>query len=169
MIIKKIFNCFGQLYLVRRILWRRPSFGIYFHVFHRSDEDRSLHCHPWPWGSFILFPGYWEWLPESWIQDPKDPSRQLAVGQKRHLRLPFTFSGKRPATCTHRVELFKIFGKEIPALTFFFVGRRAREWGYHQKDGWIQHNDWWNGNNCDDNFPLTHEAHGGKSTAMKET
>ncbi len=56
----------GTLYLTRYAItgwlpgdppWRIPS--IYLHEFHRPDEDRHLHTHPWTWSaSLILRGGY---------------------------------------------------------------------------------------------------------------
>lgn len=41
--------------------WRNRLPGVFLHYFHRGDNDRELHNHPWEWGfSFILTGGYHE-------------------------------------------------------------------------------------------------------------
>jgi len=55
-----IVNCARDAYLTRWYLLRRESFAIFLHRFHRSDEDRALHDHPWSFITFILWRGYLE-------------------------------------------------------------------------------------------------------------
>lgn len=53
----------GSLYLSRfRVCdFGRDRFRVFLHKFHRGDEDRELHNHPWAWAySLILTDGYIE-------------------------------------------------------------------------------------------------------------
>ena len=52
--------------------------NLYLHVFHRSDEDRELHDHPWGFVSLILWGGYYEWL-WSDVSDELPPNAQKKV------------------------------------------------------------------------------------------
>lgn len=47
-------------YIIRRILFRTPRFGIFLHKMLRSDHERALHDHPWAFTSIVLRTGYWE-------------------------------------------------------------------------------------------------------------
>lgn len=47
--------------LIRWVLFRVPAFGVYLHNMRRSDYDRALHDHPWPFVSLVLRGGYWEY------------------------------------------------------------------------------------------------------------
>lgn len=125
--VKKIFNCFGQLYLTRIILVRFPSGAkLMLNYFHRSDEDRHLHDHPWDFTSFILWRGY------------------IEVLERDSFSIQPLQTIKRPAQWKHRVVLKD--GK--PALTLVFTGPNKREWGYHTPEGWISHTAWWRKENC---------------------
>jgi hypothetical protein len=132
--VKRIRNCFGQLYMTRIILWRfRSGAKVMINVFHRSDEDRDLHDHPWHFRTFILWNGYFE----------------HHVGGVRSALPLMTLV--RPAQWRHRVELRKHSddGSERMAVTLVFTGPKVREWGYHTKDGWISHEDWWQKMGCE--------------------
>lgn len=48
-------------YLTRYELFRVGSIKVRLHQFHRGDEDRALHSHPWKWAiSWMLVGGYYE-------------------------------------------------------------------------------------------------------------
>lgn len=51
----------GEAYLIRYFLWK-PKKGDKYYLHHivRSDHDRSEHCHPFNFTSFILWGGYYE-------------------------------------------------------------------------------------------------------------
>jgi hypothetical protein len=112
--IRKIEGCYGDLYMTRIILFRTQWFKLMVNIFHRSDDDRALHDHPWHFWSFILWRGYIE---------------HTAEGAKR-IR-PFQLIHRNP-WWTHRVELVK-----SPAVTLVVTGRKVREWGFHTKKGWM--------------------------------
>jgi hypothetical protein len=107
--------------------WRFLKRGnAFLHNFNRSDDDRSLHDHPWKWNISILIKGrYWEHLP----------------GGKKVLRKPGRIVF-RNGTAAHRVELLKDeHGREIPVWTIFLTGPKCREWGFHCKKGWVHWKD----------------------------
>lgn len=33
---------------------------VYLHYFHRGDQERALHDHPWAFTSLVIWPGYYE-------------------------------------------------------------------------------------------------------------
>jgi hypothetical protein len=40
-------------------VWPHGGWGLYLHKFHRGDDDKALHSHPWAWAlSLILVGGY---------------------------------------------------------------------------------------------------------------
>ena len=113
--------------LIRWILFRIPAFGIYIHKFCRSDYDRSLHDHPWPFIAVILKGGYIE------VHD------QTRDGQQEHVwRGPGSVL-LRPAEWRHRV----ILPKDTPSWSLIIVGRRIKWWGFFLPDGWC----WWRKHN----------------------
>lgn len=145
-----IVNCFGDKYLTRWYLIRKKPFGLFLHLFHRSDEDRAHHDHPWNFISLIIWRGYWEHHTES--------CPMLKTGSHSYRCFKCQGTGKvttkkrkwpgmilyRPAEWAHRVELLD--GK--PALTLILRFRNRREWGYHMPKGWMSHVLWWK-NNCE--------------------
>lgn len=100
-----------DLYLVRWVLWGRAAAGdgrrVFVHRFLRSDYD-TLHDHPWPFWSLILWGGYWE----------NTRGGRKWYGPGRLLR--------RPAEWRHRVELPP--GKGCWSL--LWVGAKVRSWGF---------------------------------------
>jgi hypothetical protein len=107
--------------LIRYIIFRIPQFGIYIHKLCRDDNDRALHDHPWPFTSFIMKGGYFEYTPATaWYPE----------GEKKYYGR-FSFL-RRPAKWIHRFELV-----ERPTWTLVFVGRRCRKWGF-----WVDGTKW---------------------------
>jgi hypothetical protein len=123
---RTIVNCDRDPLLTRWYLIRTAPIAVFLHLFHRSDEDRALHDHPWNFITVILWNGYLEHTP---------------AGIKR--RWPFTIH-YRPATWQHRVEL--INGRK--PLTLFIRFREHRVWGFWEKTGFIAWNKWWQ-QNCE--------------------
>lgn len=109
--------------LVRFILFRVPAIGVYLHHLCRSDYDRALHDHPWPFISVLLKGGYTE------IHDQTIDGGKVSV---RHGRGDVLV---RPAEWRHRFVLEE--GKK--AWTLVIVGRRCRRWGFFLPSGWC----WW--------------------------
>ncbi len=125
--------------LIRWILVRVPLFGIYLHKLCRSDYDRALHDHPWPFVSIVLWGGYWE------VHDQSTQDRPVwlwrGAGSVAY----------RPADWRHRIVL------NCPAWTLILVGRRCRPWGFWLPEGWC----WWRHHNagkniCEDHIVNTH-------------
>ena len=109
----------GLDYLTRHYIYKSPNKKIFLHRFHRSDGDRDLHDHPWPFTTFILNSGYMEHLPEG----VRKIGRWSLVSHKPEDQ--------------HSVELLKDKdGKEIEAWTLVVVGKKTREWGFQTPTGW---------------------------------
>jgi len=110
-------------YMLRwHLVDRNPDANAYVHQFHRSDDDRALHDHPWESCSIILEGQYIE--------------HSIAAGgiNCRVLREAGDVVF-RSATDAHRIEL--IDGEPSP-LTMFLTGSWAREWGFHCPErGWV--------------------------------
>ena len=116
--------------LIRRILFRLPRLGFYLHKLCRSDYDRALHDHPWPFISIILHGSYIE------VHD------QTIDGNPVH---EWHGAGSiliRPAEWRHR---FILNPDDGPTWTLVIVGRRQRKWGFFLPDGWC----WWRKHNSD--------------------
>lgn len=92
----------------------RASPYLALHFFHRGDEDRELHNHPWPGVSLILTGGYRE---EYLDAQGNVASRVLRPGNLNVIGL-HTF---------HRVEL--IPGAD-PTWTLFLAGPKRQSWGF---------------------------------------
>lgn len=104
----------GPLYLERWVL-DFFLFSIRLHCFHRSDDDRALHDHPFGFVTFVLKNGYYD-----------------VTGDGRHKEFmpPGTFKF-RPYTHTHTVELLgDVEGEERPAWTLVFTGPVRHRWGF---------------------------------------
>lgn len=121
-----IYNCEGNVYLVRRFIFKTKRVTCMLHKFCRSDEDRALHDHPWSFVTIILWRGYLEHTP---------------TGVKRKYPGMILF---RRAEWRHRVELLD----NKPSWTLVFHFRRRREWGYWLSTGWQHWQTWWN-ENCE--------------------
>ena len=107
--------------MTRWIIFRFESFGMYIHKFHRSDHDRSLHDHPWPYVTIILKGGY----SEVYFVRDREVVRRNYPGQ-------ILF---RPATWRHRVVL----EKDKTSWSLVLVGPRCRRWGFWPNNTWC----WW--------------------------
>lgn len=108
-------------------LWHIESSRLenaYIHRFIRSDEDRALHDHPWPWVTVLLDGSYWEHLPA----DPNDP----AGPTKREKRSPGDIVVRRDAARPHRIEI----DEGRPVTTLFLTAEKTREWGFWCSQGW---------------------------------
>lgn len=107
-------------YLLRWwVIPRNPLFNIYLHEFHRSDDDRALHDHPWVNCSILLGGEYAE-------------HRILAGGiHVRTQRKAGAVVLRMPGTA-HRIEL-----TDGRCLTLFITGPRMRAWGFHCPKGWV--------------------------------
>lgn len=103
---------------------KKFPFNIFLHQFLRGDPD-DLHDHPWPYATFILKGGYWEWIPIY------DESRSTVVGEEKIWRAPGHFRICK-AESYHRIEL----EPGVDCWTLFIPGPQKREWGF------LTHNNW---------------------------
>jgi hypothetical protein len=87
------------------------------HKMCRSDHERALHDHPWPFVSIVLRTGYEEHTNGGVQFNP--------VGSVL----------RRPAHWQHRV----VINRSRPAWTLVLVGRRIRKWGFWPNGQWC----WW--------------------------
>lgn len=109
----------------KRCTEKAKGFGLYLHIFHRSDSDDALHDHPWSFWTLILWRGYTEHLQrvdyatdETWTVQ-----RRLWPGQIVY----------RPATTIHRVELHHDKqGNPKPAVTLVLRGPKSGTWGFYR-------------------------------------
>lgn len=112
------------------IIPRNKYFNIYLHHFLRSDDDRALHDHPWWNMSFLLSGSYKEYMPVK-PKELQSGNREIYFKIRNRFFLVF-----RKATASHRIELFKKRGKEIPVWTLFLTGPKIRNWGFWCPRGW---------------------------------
>jgi hypothetical protein len=147
----------GDLYMTR---WTLMVDGdgrkIMLHYFHRSDYDGALHDHPWPFVSFILWPGYFEhtvgpighpfrsrtgsarcdWCLDGMVNSPAFDPVYCRRPERDH-ETTRTWHGpgsrlEREARHAHRVELMQGRG----CWTLVFTGRHERGWGFWCRRGW---------------------------------
>lgn len=111
------------------VIPRNPLFNVYYHEFHRSDDDRALHDHPWWSVSIILEYGYDEYVPEN----PAQPHSAAHGELRRIARQPGEIVFRRAASA-HRIELHP--GSEGRTRTLFITGPRFRRWGFLCPHGW---------------------------------
>ncbi len=124
----------GVIYLRR--WWLVPKnkwgFNIFLHEFRSSDEDRSLHDHPW-WSISILLSGsYLEHIPKNYDKWINENDRDTVV-IKRESMLPIY----RQAELIHRIELID----DKPVWTLFITGPVIREWGFSCPTFWRHHDE----------------------------
>lgn len=117
-------NSCGDPYLVRYFLMgrsdKRSRFfkgAVYLHHILRSDEDRHLHDHPWPFTSLILWGGYREVHP-------------IVTGRSGYTDWGWLSVIRHAASDSHRLIL------DRPAWTLVFRGEKERSWGFHTENGW---------------------------------
>ncbi len=109
--------------MTRYVIFRCEAFGVYLHQFHRSDYDRALHDHPWPFVAIVLKGGYDE-------EHDQTIDGKPIIEHRRPGQILL-----RPAEWRHRVLLPA--GRTSWSLCL--VGRRSRRWGFFLKSGWC----WW--------------------------
>lgn len=136
------------------VIPRNKYFNIYLHRFRGPDQDRDLHDHPWWSFSWCLRGQLWErceivkvrsrpvlWPPSKWGW------RRLGPGSITTMRRIPRFVLRRPGD-KHSI----IDGSWMPAMadgaivlpiTLFITGPKVRVWGFHTKDGFVEHNKYW--------------------------
>ena len=105
-------------YLERWVLWCGASLRL--HKFHKGDDDRASHDHPW-WFLSLPLRSYLELTPGC-------PSKKIKA-----YRLHFRGSGHR-----HIVKLLSA----DPVWTVILTGRKKREWGFWNGEKFTQAEDW---------------------------
>lgn len=113
-------------YLVRYYLFLKDRvnfpFNFTLHKVLRSDE-KVLHDHPWAYATLILRGGYWENVPV--ISQEGD-----VIGSKGIWRGPGHFR-YRKSDDLHWLALGKDkAGNEIPCWSLFYMGKKAKSWGF---------------------------------------
>lgn len=120
----------NEPYLERYYLFlkdrKRFPFNIFLHKFLKSDPD-DLHDHPWPYATFIVAGGYWEWTPVY-------NNKKEKIGEIAKWRGPghFRFCS---ANSFHRIEI----DPDVTCWTVFMPGPQQRDWGFMRKGEWVQH------------------------------
>jgi hypothetical protein len=113
------------------VIPRNDFANVYLHEFRASDDDRAMHDHPWASTSVLLFGQYIEHTP--------DGSFTRLAGDV----------STRAADQLHRIELLTDpeTGEPLPAISLFFTGPHAREWGFDCQHGWVHWRDFVDGGN----------------------
>ena len=109
-------------YLERTILFRSNWFSILLHRFVGSD-DECEHDHPWPFWTFILRGGYWEYVTDS------------VTGATTKTWFPPGKLLYRPAEWRHRLEI----DPKRPPVTIVLHPYKTRRWGFFTRFGWLHH------------------------------
>jgi len=113
-------GCHDVPLLTRWILAEGRWGKVMFHRFHRSDEDREHHDHPWNFWTVILWRGY--------VEETLSGQRRLWPGTVRW----------RSGIWRHRVLLVKDRqGRERESWSLVFAGPRVRDWGFWTDRGWV--------------------------------
>lgn len=122
----QIIGGYSNPYLERwYVIPRNKFFNIYLHCFHRSDDERALHDHPWAWCSILLIGSYVEWSRPK----PGDGCplpfivRRFKAGSVRFHWPSFA----------HRL----VIDYDTTCWTLFITGPRVRRWGFHCPKGWV--------------------------------
>lgn len=157
-------------YLIRRYIVPRNKFlNIYLHKFMRSDDDRALHDHPWPWMSIVLKGGYWEHRPDqlitsrSWrrpgsvaLRGAGSPHRVELASHKepRPNDYEHWFKSTQPPLDVYQppgvytIDLSNYAPiVEEPCWTLFVTGPKVREWGFHCEKAWVHWQEFTTGKN----------------------
>ena len=108
----------GAPYLERWILWF--GYTLRLHKFHKGDDDRAFHDHPW-WFITIPLKSYQESTP---------------AGETNHVGRFWPHF--RSAKHRHIVRLIQ----PGPVWTFIITGRKCKEWGFWQGEDFTHHSIW---------------------------
>ncbi len=144
-----IHNLEGSPYLIRWTLISTPWFRIFLHKILRSDDDRDLHDHPWPFATLLLWGRYTEHVPvhtpPEWKERRFKPCKMIT---KSRMFGPGSLIFHKAEDC-HRLDLelsaittdrgppIDGYWQFKPVWTLFIAGPRQREWGFHTPTGWV--------------------------------
>ena len=109
----------NQPYLERWIIWL--GFTIRVHKFHKGDDDRAFHDHPW-WFITMPFSAYLE-------TTPKNKKKTLIKPWRAHFRA---------AEHRHIVHLLSA----RPVWTLIITGIKCSEWGFWEGEKFTPHEAW---------------------------
>lgn len=107
-----------QPYLERWVLW--CGITLRLHKFHKGDDDRAFHDHPW-W--FITFP----------LQTYTEQTPHAGVQTVRAWRPHF-----RKAKHQHIVQMID----NKPIRTLIITGSKSKEWGFWDNNSFVHHEQW---------------------------
>lgn len=121
-----------RYYLLHKDRLESSYFNIFLHKIVKSDDDDSLHDHPWSFFSIILSGGYYESLFK------RGETTNNIIGETLTWR-PVGYYSKNKATYCHKISL----KNNTPCWTLFFAFKQTRPWGFWKKDGennytWIE-------------------------------
>ena len=108
----------AEPYLERWIFW--CGFSIRIHKFHKGDDDRAFHDHPW-WFVTIPIKSYLELT-------PNQEAQTIKAGRPHY----------RKATHQHIVQL----KDEKPTWTLIITGLKQREWGFWSGTRFTEAEEW---------------------------
>lgn len=121
-LVKKIVSREGKVHFRRWRVVQTPWFAVYVHNIARSDEERDLHDHPWPFVSIILRGGYLEKIADS-------------TGVRTVMHAPGSVLFRRAEGEYHKITLW-----DGPTWSLVFTGPRTHPlWGYKTEFGWVDH------------------------------
>jgi len=107
------------------LLPKNYYFNVMCHRYHRSDDDRANHDHPWWNLSFVVRGAFMEWTGR---YDEGGVSLRVQGDMVR-----------RKAETAHRIELFE--RRPVEPVTIFVTGPKVREWGFWCPKGWRHNRD----------------------------
>lgn len=139
-------------YMTRFTFFEIGGWSLKLHRFHRGDEDRDLHDHPWSFWSLILRGGYWEVTQTPCPFTVNTKMRGLHVFERNVYGEQCWYCSKpksdvtrkwyprwsflrRPAPWSHRVDLEP--GTEGKVWTLVLTAPKSREWGFSTLCGWV--------------------------------
>lgn len=139
---KVIYGCESRgdkhsAYLTRWEFLSSKWFAIYLHKFHRSDDNSSLHDHPWNFITIPIWPGYRDCVFNGGVDISGNPTFL-----KQRMR-PF-IPTYRKATHVHYVELLD----SRPCWTIVFRFNYIRWWGFWKKGVFTIFHEYFNTNRC---------------------
>ncbi len=140
-------------YLERTFLMITPWFRVMWHKFLISDDD-CLHDHPWPFLSFIIRRGYYEWCEYDQLSFKEKLKLNFMkierrTGPKGELQIRRRFRPGsvlyRRADWRHTVQL----KDNKPANTLVITFGWQRHWGFWNSKGFVPHEEYTAVSKCD--------------------
>ncbi|MGD1953873.1 MAG: hypothetical protein ACFBZ9_01250 [Sphingomonadales bacterium] len=119
-------------YRERVILRRSPLTSLYLHEFHRSDDPRALHDHPWASVSILLRGALIEILGGD-VRADRNGDLVRDTGARN---LPVGSMVYRPAGLLHRLVVPQWLRPGESPVSLFLTGPRFRSWGFDCPQGW---------------------------------